>query len=133
MEELADIVETLSGLRLSLRQRHDPGWASPGFVHIEFVGMTDHIRDSFHDLLLSDSGYGPSTPSRGASHDPTKECFMASTPKVRSLIVDDPVGMPPSVTARTLVAAPLHFAQSHREPPRAQSSTRDSQCFLTND
>jgi hypothetical protein len=43
--------------------------------------MTDHIRDSFHDLLLSDSGYGLSTPSRGASHDLGKNVSWLALPK----------------------------------------------------
>ena len=47
----------------------------------EFVGMTEYVVESFHDLLAgeSESSFG-SDSSRG-SHHPSLECFMAGTPE----------------------------------------------------
>jgi hypothetical protein len=61
-----------------------------GHECLEFVEMTDPVRDSSHDLLLFDFDYSLiSTPFSRASHDPTQECFMtntleARTPNIRS-------------------------------------------------
>lgn len=50
-------------------------------VCVEFVGMVDPIRDSFHNLIPLGSEHGHNSPSRGASHDPALEYFTADTPE----------------------------------------------------
>jgi hypothetical protein len=60
--------------------------------------MTDPTRDSFHDLLLSQSEYGHGPPSSGASHDPAQESFIASTSEDCSLLVRSLEGTLASIT-----------------------------------
>ena len=50
----------------------------PSPANDEFVGMIEHVVESFHDLLAEEpSG---SNSSRG-SHHPSRECFMTGTPE----------------------------------------------------
>ena len=53
----------------------------PSPMNDEFVGMTEYVMKSFHDLLMGDleSLFG-SDSSRG-SHHPSRECFMVGTPE----------------------------------------------------
>jgi len=70
---LRNAVETVG----HLVAQHTP--SSP--MNDEFVGMTEYIRESFHDLLVGESeSPSSSDPSRG-SHPPSRECFMAGTPE----------------------------------------------------
>ena len=49
----------------------------------EFVGMTEYVVESFHDLLAEDSeSLSDSDFSRG-SHHPSQEYFMIGTPEGR--------------------------------------------------
>jgi hypothetical protein len=93
------------------------GQILPEPAHVEFVGMIDPVRDSFHDLLLSDFDCGLSTPSNGARHDPIQECFMTSTLESCTLAIDSPKGTPISVTIRVAAFAPPHFSLTHQGPP----------------
>ena len=47
----------------------------------EFVGMTEYVTESFHDLLTGESGSPSDSDSSGGSHHPSRECFMAGTPE----------------------------------------------------
>ena len=55
----------------------------PSPMNDKFMGMTEYVMESFHDLLM---GYlellSDSNSSRG-SHHPSRECFMAGTLEVR--------------------------------------------------
>jgi hypothetical protein len=47
----------------------------------KFVGMTDYISESFHDLLAGESEAISDSNSSGVSHHPSRECFMVDPPK----------------------------------------------------
>ena len=47
----------------------------------EFVGMTEYVMESFHDLLAGESGSLSDSDSSRGSHHPSRECFMAGTPE----------------------------------------------------
>ena len=47
----------------------------------EFMGMTEYVTDSFHDLLVGESKSPSSSDSSRESHHPSRECFMAGTPE----------------------------------------------------
>ena len=47
----------------------------------EFVGMTEYVTESFHDLLVEESESPSSSDSSRGSHHPSHECFMAGTPE----------------------------------------------------
>ena len=49
----------------------------------EFVGMTEYVVESFHDLLAGESGSLSDSDSSGGSHHPSRECFIAGTPEGR--------------------------------------------------
>jgi hypothetical protein len=77
-----------------------------GSVCVEFVGVVNPIRDSFHDLLLSGSEFGHNTPSSGASCDPTQECFIASTPQDCSPLEGSLEETHASIVMRVATSAP---------------------------
>ena len=45
----------------------------------EFMGMTEYITESLHDLLVGESESPLDSDSSRGSHHPLQECFMAST------------------------------------------------------
>ena len=47
----------------------------------EFVGMTEYVADSFHDLLVGESESPSDSDSSKGSHQPPRVCFMAGTPE----------------------------------------------------
>ena len=47
----------------------------------EFVGMTEYVMETFHDLLKGDLESPSRSDSSRGSHHPSRECFMAGTPK----------------------------------------------------
>ena len=47
----------------------------------EFVGMTEYVTESFHDLLTGESESPSDSDSSRGSHHPSHECFMAGTLK----------------------------------------------------
>ena len=47
----------------------------------EFVGMTEYVTESFHDLLVGESESPSDFDSSRGSHHPSRECFMAGTPE----------------------------------------------------
>ena len=47
----------------------------------EFMGVIEHVEESFHDLLTEEPKL-PSVPnSNRGSHHPSRECFMIGTPE----------------------------------------------------
>jgi len=50
-------------------------------VNDNFVGVIEHITESFHDLLVEESESPSSSYSSRGSHYPSRECFMTGTPK----------------------------------------------------
>jgi hypothetical protein len=53
MEYIDGITEAFGGLQLDLPWRCDLGQGPPCPDCVKFVAMTDSVRDSFHDILLS--------------------------------------------------------------------------------
>ena len=47
----------------------------------EFMGMTEYVMESFHDLLVGESESPSSFDSSRGSHHPPCECFVAGTPE----------------------------------------------------
>ena len=47
----------------------------------EFMGMTEHVTESFHDLLTEESESPSNSDSSRGSHHPSHECFMVGTPE----------------------------------------------------
>ena len=47
----------------------------------EFMGMTEYVTESFHDLLVGESESPSSSDSSRGSHHPSCECFMVGTPE----------------------------------------------------
>ena len=46
-----------------------------------FVGMTEYVVESFHDLLVRETESPSTSDSSRGSHHPSRECFMAGTPE----------------------------------------------------
>ena len=46
-----------------------------------FVGMTEYVMESFHDLLIEELKSPSSSDSSRGSHHPSRECFMTGTPE----------------------------------------------------
>ena len=53
----------------------------PSPMNDEFIGMTEYATESFHDLLTEETESPSSSDSSWGSHHPSRECFMAGTPK----------------------------------------------------
>ena len=53
----------------------------PSPTNDEFMGMTEYVVVSFHDLLTGESGSPSDSDSSGGSHHPSHECFMSGTPE----------------------------------------------------
>ena len=70
---LHNAVETVGHL---VAQRTPP---SP--TNDEFMGMTEYVMESFHDLLAGESEPPSSSNSSRGSHHPSRECFMVATPE----------------------------------------------------
>ena len=47
----------------------------------EFVGVIEHVAESFHDLLIEEPESPSGSDSSRGSHHPSRECFMMGTPK----------------------------------------------------
>ena len=50
-------------------------------VNDKFVGMTEYVTESFHDLLARETESPSTSDSSRGSHHPSRECFMAGTPE----------------------------------------------------
>ena len=57
--------------------QHTP--SSP--MNDEFIGMTEYVIESFHDLLVGELESSSNSDSSRESHRPSRECFMAGTPE----------------------------------------------------
>jgi len=55
----------------------------PSPTNDEFMGMTEYVVESFHDLLTEESESPSNSDSSRGSHHPSRECFMAGTLEVR--------------------------------------------------
>ena len=53
----------------------------PSPTNDEFVGMTEYVMESFHDLLAGESRSPSDSNSSRGSHHPSCECFMTGTPE----------------------------------------------------
>ena len=53
----------------------------PSPTNDEFVGMTEYVVESFHDLLAGESKSPSSSDSGRGSHHPSHECLMVGTPE----------------------------------------------------
>ena len=51
----------------------------PSPMNSSFAGMTEYVTESFHDLLVGESGSPSDSDSSRGSHHPSRECFMAGT------------------------------------------------------
>ena len=47
----------------------------------EFIGVIEHIAESFHDLLVEEPESPSGSDSSRGSHNPSHECFMTGTPE----------------------------------------------------
>ena len=54
---------------------------SPSYTNDEFMGMTEYVMESFHDLLAGESELPSNFDSSRGIHHPSRECFMVGTPK----------------------------------------------------
>ena len=68
----------------------------PSPTNDEFVGMTEYIAESFHDLLAGDLESLSDSDSSKGSHHPSRECFMAGTPEGRVESVHEGGATPPN-------------------------------------
>jgi len=46
----------------------------------EFVGVIEHVAESFHDLLLEEPESPSGSDSSRGSHHPSRECSMTGSP-----------------------------------------------------
>ena len=53
----------------------------PSSTNDGFVGMTEYVPKSFHDLLAGESESPSDSDTSRGSHPPSRECFMAGTPE----------------------------------------------------
>jgi len=53
----------------------------PSPVNDEFVGMTEYVVESFHDLLTGETESPSTSDSSRGNHHASRECFMAGTPE----------------------------------------------------
>ena len=70
---LRNVTETVSHL---VAQR-----MIPPPTNDEFMGVIEHIMESFHDLLVEEPESPSGSDSSRGSHHPSRECFMTGTPK----------------------------------------------------
>ena len=53
----------------------------PSPTNNEFMGMTEYVIESFHDLLIGELELPFGSNSSRRSHHPSHECFMIGTPE----------------------------------------------------
>ena len=53
----------------------------PSLVSDEFMGVIEHIVESFFDLLVEEPEWLSGSDSSRGSHHPSRECFMIGTPE----------------------------------------------------
>ena len=53
----------------------------PLSMNNEFMGVIEHVAESFHDLLAEELESPSSSDSSRGSHHPSHECFMIGTPE----------------------------------------------------
>ena len=67
----------------------------PSLANDEFVGMTEYVAESFHDLLAEETESHSTSDSSRGSHHPSHEYFMVGTPEghVESIHEEDATPM----------------------------------------
>ena len=60
----------------------------------EFIGVIEHIVESFHDLLVEEPESPSGSNSSRGSHHPSRECFMTGTPEGHLESVDEEEATP---------------------------------------
>ena len=68
----------------------------PSPMNDEFVGMTEYVVESFHDLLTGDFELLSDSNSSKGSHHPSRECFMVGTPEGRVESIHEGGATPPN-------------------------------------
>ena len=68
----------------------------PSPMNDKFMGMTEYVMESFHDLLMGDSESISNSDSSRRSHHPSRECFMAGTPEGRVESIHEEGTTPPN-------------------------------------
>ena len=53
----------------------------PSPTNNEFVGMTEYVTGSFHDLLVGETELPSTSDSSRGSHHPSRECFVVGSPE----------------------------------------------------
>jgi len=77
------LIALSSGLRNAIETvghlvaQHTP----PSPANDEFMGMTEYVAESFHDLLMGETELPSTSDSSRGSHHPSHECFMAGIPE----------------------------------------------------
>ena len=67
----------------------------PSPANDEFMGVIEHVAESFHDLLVEEPESLSSSNSSRGSHHHSRECFMTGTPErhVESIHEEDATPM----------------------------------------
>jgi hypothetical protein len=73
---LSDLRSTAETVGHPMAQR-----TPPSLVNNKFMGMTEYVMKSFHNLLVGESGSSFDSDSSRGSHRPSHECFITSTPE----------------------------------------------------
>ena len=68
----------------------------PSPTNDEFMGMTEYVAESFHDLLAGESESPSDSDSSRGSHHPSRECFMVGTPEGRVESIHEGGATPPN-------------------------------------
>jgi hypothetical protein len=68
----------------------------PSPTNDEFVGMTEYVTKSFHNLLVGDSESPSNSNSSRGSHHPSRECFIVSTTEGRIESIHEGGATPPN-------------------------------------
>ena len=60
----------------------------------EFMGMTEYVMESFHNLLMGESESPFDSDSNRRSHHPSRECFMIGIPEGHVESIHEEEGTP---------------------------------------
>ena len=52
----------------------------PSPANVKFVGVIEHVMESFHDLLIEEPESPSGSDCSRGSHHPSRKCFMIGTP-----------------------------------------------------
>jgi hypothetical protein len=97
---------------------------------VEVVGVLDHVRDSFLDILLPGLEDGLASPPREASCNPGLECLAANTTGVRFAHVESLGETLPSIMVCVVVSVAPHLSplpRNHHQVRASRGVARASQ------